>query len=441
MDYTQWNREYATAIDADPALRLAANAVAGTDIDRVALNRQAVVALDSSVSHKVDDWAVANQKRSGRCWIFAGLNSLRGEVMARHKIKDFEFSQAYIHFYDKLEKANYFLTSMQELSERELDDRTVSHLLRTPIEDGGQWNMFVSLVEKYGVVPKYAMPETHSSSHTAKLNRDLNTVLRRAALRLREAAEAEASAAVEEQQEVHQETLRDVYRILTIHLGVPPESFVWQYRDKEGEFHREGELTPKEFASIYLPPDLGEYVCVVNDPRHPYRARYTVDYLGNVVGAGAVTYLNAPMEVLKKAAGAAVAEGLPVWFGCETTRQADRETGFWAADLYDYEGLYGVPMQMSKEERLRTGESLMEHAMVLTGVDLSAEGTPRRWRVENSWGDEKAEKGFWTMDDSWFDPYVFEIAVPPRFLPEEVLQARDSEPVALPAWDPMGALA
>ncbi len=431
MDYAQWNRDLAQ----DPAVRLATNAVTSTDVDCIALNRRAVVALDTSVSHKVDDWAVANQKRSGRCWIFAGLNSLRGEVMARHRIRDFEFSQNYIHFYDKLEKANYFLAAMCDLKDRPLEDRTASHLLRTPLEDGGQWNMFVSVVEKYGVVPKYAMPETQSSSNTGKLNRDLLTVLRRAALRLREAPDGAA------EERARGEALRDVYRILVIHLGVPPEGFVWQYRDKEGEFHREGELAPVEFARRYLPGDLGEYVCVVNDPRHEYRARYTVEYLGNVVGSGPVTYLNAPAGVLKEAAARAVAEGHPVWFGCETSRQGERENGFWAADLYDYESVYGVEMGMTKEERLRTGESLMEHAMVLTGVDLDEGGRPRRWRVENSWGDEKAEKGFWTMDDSWFDPYVFEIAVPPRFLPEEVLAARDAEPVALPAWDPMGALA
>ncbi|WPF65798.1 C1 family peptidase [Corynebacterium sp. 22KM0430] len=438
MDYAQWNRDIA----ADTAARLVGNMVAGTDIDRIALNRRAVTALDTSVSHKVDDWAVADQKRSGRCWIFAGLNSLRGAVMARHKIKDFEFSQPYIHFYDKLEKANYFLSAMFDLRERPLDDRTVSHLLATPLEDGGQWNMFVSVVEKYGVVPKYAMPETHSSSHTAKLNRDLLSVLRRGALRLREVpSDAQGVDADSAAVQIREEVLADVYTILTIHLGTPPEKFVWQYRDKEGQFHREGEVTPRDFAQRYLPEDLGEYVCVVNDPRHDYHARYTVEHLGNVVGSGAVTYLNAPMGVLKKAAAQAVAEGLPVWFGCETTRQGDKETGFWAADLYDYEAVYGVNMGLTKAERLRTGESLMEHAMVLTGVDLDEQGNPRRWRVENSWGEENADKGFWTMDDSWFDPYVFEIAVPPRFLPEEVLAARDLEPIALPAWDPMGALA
>ncbi|MBC3185654.1 C1 family peptidase [Corynebacterium sp. zg-331] len=430
MDYAQWNRDL---VD-DAAARLAGSMVAGTDIDRIALNRRAVTSLDTSVSHKVDQWAVADQKRSGRCWIFAGLNSLRGAVMARHGIEDFEFSQAYVHFYDKLEKANYFLSAMFDLRERPLDDRTVSHLLATPLEDGGQWNMFVSVVDKYGVVPKYVMPETHSSSHTAKLNRDLLSVLRRGTVLLREAPEGEAAR-------VRGEVLGDVYRILVIHLGVPPERFIWQYRDKEGVFHREGEVSPREFARRYLPDDLGDYVCVVHDPRHDYYARYTVEHLGNVVGAGPVTYLNAPVGVLKAAAARAVAEGLPVWFGCETTRQAERETGVWAADLYDYEAVYGVEMGMTKEQRLRTGESLMEHAMVFTGVDLDEEGAPRRWRVENSWGAEKADKGFWTMDDSWFDPYVFEIAVPPRFLPAEVLAAGEDEPIVLPAWDPMGALA
>ncbi|MEJ4098955.1 C1 family peptidase [Corynebacterium mastitidis] len=411
-----------------PQVRLATNAVTVTDVDEVALNRRTVVALNPVTESKLDSLKATDQKQSGRCWMFAALNVFRHRIARDMGVRDFEFSEAYLQFYDLLGKAEVFLDAIEEHL-ADLDDRRAHALLSAPVGDGGEWNYAVHLIERYGAVPKYAMPETQSSSHTAHLRRDLNTVLRRGVARLREGATTK------------EEVLRAAHRVLVIHLGVPPESFVWQYRDREGEFHREGELTPVEFARRYLPGDLAEYVCVVNDPRHEYHARYTVEYLGNVVGSGPVTYLNAPAGVLKEAAARAVTEGHPVWFGCETSRQGERENGFWAADLYDYESVYGVEMGMTKEERLRTGESLMEHAMVLTGVDLDEGGRPRRWRVENSWGDEKAEKGFWTMDDSWFDPYVFEIAVPPRFLPEEVLAARDAEPVALPAWDPMGALA
>lgn len=448
-EVSQWNRD----CGAEQSVRVSGNAAAQTDVDKLTLNRVVATGLDTSVSHKVDDWKVADQKRSGRCWIFAGLNSLRASVMQRENVKDFEFSQGFVHFFDKLEKANHFLVAMTELAGRDTDDRTVQRLLSAPVEDGGQWNMFVAVIQKYGVVPKYAMPETWSSEHTASLNRDLNTALRRGALRVRAAQAAGADVA-----QVRLEILRVVHRILVVHLGVPPEEFVWQYRDKDGQFHRAGKFSPRQFAQAYLPEDLADYVCVVNDPRNEYGRAYTVDQLGNVVGAPQVTYLNAPIEVLKKAAVASVVDGHPVWFGCQTTAFTERERGLWAADLFDRAGFYGLApeeLEMSKADRLLTGESLMEHAMVFTGVDLPdaevrssadlpedvAEIAPRRWRVENSWGEEKADKGFWTMDDNWFEPYVFEVAVSPQYLPDDLLAARGQEPVVLPAWDPMGALA
>lgn len=433
-------------------VKAAQNAATEADVDKLTLNREAVARLDPSVSHKIDRWSAADQKRSGRCWIFAGLNSLRASVMATENIKDFEFSQGFVHFYDKLEKANHFLAAMIQLADRDIDDRTVQRLLSAPVEDGGQWNMFVAVIEKYGVVPKYAMSETWSSEHTASLNRDLATALRRGALDIRAAEDATSADAA------RRSALAAVHRILVVHLGLPPEEFVWQYRDADGVFHRQGTLTPREFAAKYLPEDLGDYVCVVNDPRNEYFRPYTVDQLGNVVGAPQVTYLNAPIDVLRHAAMASVVDGLPVWFGCQTTAFTERERGLWANDLYERSSFYGLDdgeLELDKAERLRTGESLMEHAMVFTGVDLSEADIARsedlktdgdavqarRWRVENSWGTEKADKGFWTMDDNWFGEYVFEVAVPPRYLPERLLAVSEEEPTVLPAWDPMGALA
>lgn len=418
---------------ADSTRRVVRGAIAATDVTKVALDRAVVTGMDTSVSHKTDDWAVADQKRSGRCWIFAGLNSLRGSIMAETGIKDLELSQTYLHYWDKLEKANHFLCAMAELADRPTDDRTVAHLLQDPIEDGGQWNMFVALVEKYGVVPKYAMPETFSSSCTDTMNRDLATVLRRAAWRIRGGVEG-----------AREQGLADAHRILETHLGTPPAEFVWQYRNRDGRFHRGGRMTPTEFADRYLPADLGEYVCVVNDPRNEYGKLYTVEYLGNVVGAAPVTYLNAPMEVLRDAARDTIVAGRPVWFGCDTEAQCDPELGYWDARLHDYEGVYGVALDMDKRARLEARESLMTHAMVLTGVDIADDArTVNRWRVENSWGPTRGEEGFWTMNDSWFTEYVFEIAVHPRALPEEyrAALAGDGEVTALPAWDPMGALA
>ena len=393
-------------LTSDAALRLVRNGVAQEGVDKLSLDREQLRSLIPVTSHKLDFWGVADQKASGRCWIFAGLNSLRGGLMDKAKLKDFELSQTYIYFFDKLEKANWFLTAMAELKDRDIKDRTVTKLMDDPIDDGGQWSMFVALVEKYGVVPQYAMPETASSEATAMLNRNLQTVLRRAA-----------------------------------NLGLPPEDFVWQYRDKDDEFHRAGTYTPQEFAQEYLPADLGEYVCVVNDPRNAYGELYTVEYLGNVAGKR-VSYLNAPVEVLRDAARASIEDGQPVWFGCDTDQQSDDEHGVWAKHLHDYEAFYGVEMDLDKAQRLRLHESMMTHAMVFTGADIEEDGTVNRWRVENSWGPKKADKGFWTMADDWFDEFVFEIAVHPSRLPEQYQAALQSESVTtLPAWDPMGALA
>lgn len=420
---------------ADASFRMARNAATATNVETVTLDRDVLSTTDSSTSVKLDSWAVADQKKSGRCWIFAGLNALRGDVMETTGVKDLELSQTYLHYWDKLEKANHFLGAMAGLADRDVDDRTVQHLLADPVEDGGQWNMFVALVDKYGAVPKYAMPETRSSSDTRAMNRDLSTALRAGASRMR-ADGADVTS-------VHRETLADVHRILTVHLGTPPQRFIWQYRDAKGEFHRVGELTPRQFADRYLPGDLDEYVCVVDDPRasSPKGELFTVDQLGNVVGGAPVTYLNAPVDVIKAAALEALQDGTPVWFGCDTAAQSYRERGIWDAHLHDYEGFYGVDLDLTKEQRLLTGESQMTHAMVLTGVDVDDDGRPVRWRVENSWGSKAAEKGFWTMNDNWFDQYVFEIAVHRDRLPQQYREALDDTPHVLPAWDPMGALA
>ena len=426
-------QNFAEKFEADPAARIAQNAVTQTPITKVAEDREVINSIDPTMSVKVDKWPITNQKKSGRCWLFSGLNSLKNAVYEETGLEKFEFSQAYQHFWDKLEKANYFLSSMIDLAEEDVDNRTVHYLLSDPIGDGGQWNMFVALVEKYGVVPKYAMPETESSSNTSAMNRTLEMLLRRGARDIRAAEAAERDA-------VRASVMEQIYRVLAIHLGTPPQKFVWQWENKDGEFHREGEMTPLEFAHKYL-PDLSELVCVVNDPRNEYGKLYTVDRLGNVVGAKPVTYLNVPIEVIRTAVIEQLKEGHPVWMGCDTGKQSDRDRGIWDGKLFDYEGTYGIDLEMSKADELRFGESMMTHAMVFTGVDLDEAGSPRRWRIDNSWGDGMGDKGFWTMNDSWFDQHVFEIAVPKSRLPEEYLAALDSEPAVLPAWDPMGSLA
>ena len=441
--------KFGKAFDAEPRNKLLQNAITLNEVDQVALDHQLARAIDRSMSHQLDDWSATNQKQSGRCWMFAGLNLLRVGTAERLGVKEFEFSQNYPLFWDKLEKANHWLESIIETADRDVDDRTVAHLLAAPSEDGGQWNMFLALIAKHGLVPKNAMPETVSSSATRQLNRDLARVLRQAARDLR--SRAAAGDGDDLLRELKAETLEVVHQMLCLHLGTPPTSFTWQWRDKDKQFHRDGELTPLEFAQRYVTVPVEDYVCLVHDPREtsPYGRTFTVEHLGNVVGGPPVVYLNVEMDTLKRIAMEAVVgrggrPGEPVWFGCDVGQMYDRERGLWDAALFDYDSLYGATSDMTKEDRLHHHGTAMTHAMLLTGVDVvdGADGPePRRWRVENSWGTDKGDQGFWTMNDSWFGDYVFEIAAPREALPEDLRAALETEPIVLPAWDPMGALA
>ena len=425
---------------ANPSNRVAQNAVTQVGVDDITLNRDVVTQTHHTFSIQLDDWSVTNQKRSGRCWMFAGLNLLRVGAKKKMDIRNFEFSQNYCMFWDKLERANYFLEAITATADREADDRLVSFLLGGPAQDGGQWNMFVNLIKKHGLAPKSVMPETESSSNSQRMNSILRRKLREGAKRLRDLHAAGAST--EALFATKQEYLGVVYRILSIHLGTPPDRFTWQWTDSKKKFHRDGDMTPQEFAVRYVDLPLDDYVCLVNDPRpsNSFGKTYTVDYLGNVVGGDIVRYLNVDVATMKRIAQQTLEGGEPVWFGCDSGKMMRRDIGVWDRDLYDYESLYQTSFNLEKGDRLLYRETAMTHAMLFTGVDL-VDGNPRRWRVENSWGEEGGEKGFYVINDSWFDEYTFEIAAPKRYLSPELRKALDAEPVVLPAWDPMGALA
>jgi bleomycin hydrolase len=424
---------------ASPAYRLAQNAVTRVSVDDVAINREIINSTDHSLSVLLDDWKVTNQQRSGRCWLFAGLNLLRVGAMKKMGLKDFEFSQNYAMFWDKIERANYFLEAVIETAGRDIDDRTVAFVLDSAAEDGGQWNMFVAIVRKHGLVPKAFMPETQSSSDTGRMNSVLRTVLRQGAKSVRAAAAAGGTDAARAEKA---EVLRVVYRVLCIHLGTPPDHIDWQWTDSDREFHRDGVLTPQEFAARYVELPIDDYVCLVHDPRasSPTGRTFTVQYLGNVLGAPPVIYLNVDMPVLKGIAAQALQQGEPVWFGCDVAKMMSNEYGVWDASLYDLPSVYDTAFTLDKADRLVYHETQMTHAMLFTGVDI-LDGATRRWRVENSWGTDKGKDGFYTMNDSWFDEYVFEIAARRGMLPEALREALGTEPIVLPAWDPMGSLA
>lgn len=433
--------QYQAAFEADPRNRLALNAVTKTTAKNVAMNRKAVTRQTHIYSHTVPAGAATSQNSSGRCWMFAGLNLFRMKAAEQMNLEDFELSQTYLMFWDKFEKANYFLENILKTLEEPTDGRLICWLMTDPLQDGGQWDMFVNLVKKYGVVPKSAMPETESSSASGLMNSNITYKLRECASRLR--AEYGRGASLEALRNQKSEMLEAFYRMLCIHLGEPPREFLWQWRDKDKAFHRDGTVTPQQFREKYVAFDLDSMACLIHCPQSAksYDTLYTINYLGNVVGGEIVRYLNVEIEALKQGAIAMIKDGKPVWFGCDVGKTFDRDLGLMDLELYDYEGLYGLPFAMTKAEELDYGNSLMTHAMVLTGVDLDDTGRPTKWRVENSWGEKGGDKGFMTMTDAWFDAYLYEVVVEKQYLSQKHLALLDSEPQGLPPWDPMGSLA
>ena len=431
--------EFRKSFDSDPSATVAQNAVSNADLSTLALRRDLVQDMDFSFSTKLDDWNATNQRRSGRCWLFATLNLFRVGAMRKMNVKKFEFSQAHIHFWDKLERANHFLEAILETSDRPVDDRTIHFLLSDPIGDGGQWNMATNLIRKHGLVPMSAYPESHSSSNTRSMNTVLKDILRTTASEIRKILDDGGS---NNEARRHKEgRMKDIWRVLCIHLGTPPEKFDWQWRDKDNEFHRKGTMTPLEFVDEYVEVDWEEYICIVNDPRNEYYRTYTVDFLQNVAGGPPVVYLNVPSNEMKDITQRLLEDGTPVWMGCDVGKNMARKRGLWDAELYDLKGLYGIQFGMEKADRLRFGQTMMTHAMLFTGVDV-VDGKPRRWRVENSWGSEDSgEKGFYTMNDNWYDEHMFEIAAPKDYLTDEMKSGLKGDPIVLPAWDPMGSLA
>ena len=432
---TETIQTFRDAFEQDTSAKVSQNAVGQTTIDDVALVRDVVQGTDFTFSTRLDEWKASNQRQSGRCWLFAALNMLRVPAMKKMNVKEFEFSQNWAMFWDKFERANWFLQHIIDTADCDIDDRTVAFLLGDPIGDGGQWNMFVNVVNKHGLVPKTAMPETQSSSCTAKMNMILQWKLRSGAELLRGAGA--------DMETVREEVLSGIWRILCIHLGTPPTKFMWQWQDKDKQFHRTGEMTPLEFANEYIETPLDEYVCVVNDPRatSPLLTTYTVECLGNVVGGELVKYLNIDTTAMKTLTQKMLEDGKPVWMGCDVGKMFRRDIGIWDAELFNFEDVYGTKLGLTKAQRLDYHQTLMTHAMLFTGVDVH-DGVPVKWRVENSWGDENVgEKGFHAMNDSWFDEYMFEVAIEKKYLSADMLAAWEEEPTVLSPWDPMGSLA
>ena len=384
---------------------------------------------------------VSNQKASGRCWMFAALNTFRHKMISDFQLEDFELSQAHTFFWDKYEKSNWFLEQILATADLELTSRKVKFLLDTPQQDGGQWDMVVTLFEKYGVVPKAIYPESVSSSNSRELNQILNKLLRQDAQILRELIKDGVDPST--LQVKKEELLQEIFNFLAMNLGLPPRRFDFSYRDKENHFHSENNLTPQEFYRKYVDLHLDDYVSIINAPTadKPYGRSYTVEMLGNVVGSKPVRYLNVEMDRLKELAIAQMQAGETVWFGSDVGQSSNRKAGIMDEGIYDFTSSMDLHLTQDKAGRLDYSESLMTHAMVLTGVDLDEDGRSKKWKVENSWGDKVGNKGYFVASDAWMDQYTYQIVVRKEFLSAEELVAYEAEPIVLAPWDPMGALA
>lgn len=431
------------AFVSDPAARIAKNAVSASPIRKVARVPEALSLDPRTFDVQLSQGDITNQKRSGRCWMFASLNTMRFRIMKKLNLKSFELSQAYPLFWDKYERANWFFQNIIATAHDPVTSRNVAFLLLDPLCDGGQWDMFRSIVKKYGVVPKDAMPETHCSSNTGDMDAFLTRHLRAGAKTLRDMiADGTDKETLEEKQA---ELLEQFYRILAICLGEPPASFEARIRDKDDKLVVSGTFTPTQFFEEFVGMDLDDYISVINAPTSdkPYYHSYSVRFLGNIAEDDGVRYVNLPVDSLKRAAIAQLKDGLPVWFGCDVDQNYLQDDGMMGINTMDADGLFGVPVMagMDKAARLDYGESLMTHAMVFQGVNLDSDGKPKLWRVENSWGKDHGHDGYDLMTDDWFSEYVYQVVVDKKYLTDEELAAYNSEPTPLAPWDPMGALA
>ncbi|HEL1980819.1 TPA: aminopeptidase C [Streptococcus suis] len=440
LDFDFTERLYANYL-ANPSLQATENAVSHNGLLKSLETRQSAIDNDYVFSIDLTKDAVSNQKASGRCWMFAALNTFRHKLISDFKLENFELSQAHTFFWDKYEKSNWFLEQIIATADQEIGSRKVKFLLDTPQQDGGQWDMVVALFEKYGVVPKSVYPESISSSASRELNQYLNKLLRQDAQILRDLLAKGASP--EEIQTQKENLLQEIFNFLAVNLGLPPRSFDFAYRDKDNVYHRDTNVTPQAFYEKYVGLKLSDYVSIINAPTtdKPYNKSYTVELLGNVVGAPAVRYLNVEMNRFKELAIAQLKTGESVWFGSDVGQSSNRQTGIMATNTYDFSSGLGIHFHQDKAGRLDYSESLMTHAMVLTGVDLDDNEQPLKWKVENSWGDKVGDKGYFVASDSWMDEYTYQIVVRKEFLTQEELAAYQAQPQVLAPWDPMGALA
>ncbi|MCF7886382.1 MAG: C1 family peptidase [Candidatus Marinimicrobia bacterium] len=409
------------------------NAVTNNSIRDLALNRKNVGTIDHLFDYKIEPPSITDQKSSGRCWLFTSLNVLRPKIVKKYNLEDFQFSESYLFFWDQFEKANLFLEHVIQTRDMDIDHRRVQHLFKRPIGDGGAWQMMPPIVEKYGVVPKQAMAETHNTENTRQMRSLLKTKLRQQGLKLRSYENKNSELLRKEKIRM----LGDIYRILTICMGEPPAEFTWRYTEKDDSTITEKKYTPQEFYKEAVKPYLGNYVMLMDVPSKEYYKYYEIEWNRNRYDSKNWTFVNVPSEELAKFAKKSILYDEPMYFSCDVGAQLNRDAGLLDINNYDYESLLGVSFAMNKKERILSYESGSTHGMALIGLDTTETGEVQKWLLENSWGDEAGHKGYLTMTDEWFDEYSFRLVVKEEFLPRKIIRITTQEPILLPPWDRM----
>ncbi len=412
------------------------NALIKNDLANVALNWENFSQINHNFSNLIKkELPATNQMASGRCWGFAGLNLMRLQVVDSLELNTFEFSQNYFMFWDKLEKANYFLENIIKSRDESYESRLITHLLKAPVQDGGQWDMFVNLINKYGAVPKDVMPETNHSSKSGAMNYILTHKLREFGSILRKRPAKNSSS-------LKKNMMETIYNLLAMFLGQPPDVINWSTRNKDNRHIVISDTTPIDFCKKYADINIKDKVCLIHAPmsNKKFNTMYTVEYLGNVVEGQIIKYLNVDIKELKKSAMDSIKNNEAVWFGCDVGKRFSRDMGVLDMGIYDYENVFQTSFKMNKQTRLEYGDSEMTHAMLLTGVDIKKRNSTK-WKIENSWGTKSGNQGYMMMTDEWFDEYTYEVVIDKKYLNKRLLKYLDMEPVALAPWDPMGALA
>jgi len=414
--------------------RAISNALANDEIKTLAFNPIAGKKEDHYFTYEIKTGKITNQQKSGRCWLFASLNMFRPKVMQKYNLDNFEFSENYLYFWHIFEKSNLFLENIIATADKDIYDREVSELFASPVDDGGAWNDFANLVKKYGAVPKSVMPETYQSLHTSLMISLIKEKLRQDGLLLREMVANGKSKQEIENQKI--KMLAEIYRILVLSLGEPPKQFQWRYKDKDGNISEYKTYTPLSFwqEAVNVNPD--DYVMFVDDPTREYYKLYDRENERNTVEGINWHYINLPAKEIKKFALASLQDSEAMYFSCDVGKYFNPKDGTLDLNNYDYQSVFGVKFDMNKKQRMLTHQSASTHGMALVGVDVDKDGKPIKWKLENSWGQDKGHNGFLTMTDQWFDEYMFRIVIHKKYIDKKILEILKQKPIKVPYYNP-----